>query len=535
MARRIWEILLWSWLTAFLLLCPQQSVPSAFAAGRVAVGAAALPVDLEYGLSADQARDGGELVGETVNLLNGNVIEVSSDLGFASPHRQGLSFARTYNSRSTSSSALGYGWTHTYSVTLETGYAIDSVTYLKVLDQTGRGRYFRESTPGVYQGAFHERTRVQSESGLYVWYLLDGSRYGFSSSGRLLWMDDPVGNRLSLGYDAGDRLATVTDGATGRVLIFGYTAAGLLEKITGPVTGAVADGVWVTFGYDAKNNLSSVTYADGSGFSYDYKDAVDAHNLTRKRNKMTHLLNEWSYDSQDRCLSNFSREGRGVSIEYPGPGEVKVTDAYGKVRSYSIGEAGGRSRILQLAGPTNPPYAQTNAVRWAYDSNLNLTEVELPRGAVNRYGDHDERGNPRTVVLAAGTTKARTISYAFHPRMNALLSRSEVSVLGTGTKVTTWDYDDPQAAGDDPALYNQNPTNLPYRLIEQGRTKNSSGKQHKLYLHHPVHVQQQGTGPQHRWTAERHRRYHQIHLLTHHLGPSEDYPAPYRRHHLWRL
>ena len=68
------------------------------------------------------------------------------------------------------------------------------------------------------------------------------------------------------------------------------------------------------------------------------------------------------------------------------------------------------------------------------------------------------------------------IGYGYHPRLNALLWRSEASVLGTDMKITTWDYDNPQAPGDDPALYNENPTQLPYRLIEQGYTKNSSGK-----------------------------------------------------------
>ena len=475
MARRVWEIWLGSLLMTVLLLGPQQSVPSAGAAD-VAVGTAALPLDLDYGLSAEQAWETGELVGETINLLNGNVIETGSDIGFSSPNRLGLSFARAYNSRSTVVSPLGHGWTHTYSASIETSYSIDSVTYLKILDQTGRGRYFLEDTPGVYRGAFQERTRVQIESGLYVWYLLDGSKYGFSSSGRLLWMDDPVGNRLSLGYDTGNRLMTVTDSSTGRVLTFAYTGAGMLEKISGPVTGAVATGIWVNFGYDGKNNLSSVTYADGSGFSYEYKDPLDVHNLTRKRNKMKHLLNEWGYDGQDRCVSNFSREGRGVDINNVSTEQVDVTDAYGKVRSYSLGTTGGRRRVLQVTGPTNPPYAPANAIRWVYDGNLNLIEVEFPRGVVNRYEDHDERGNPGTMVLADGTSKQRIITYSFHPLLNTVLSRSEASVLGTGTKITTWDYDNPLAPGDDPLLYNQNPTNLPYRLIEQGYTKNSSGK-----------------------------------------------------------
>ena len=155
-------------------------------------------------------------------------------------------------------------------------------------------------------------------------------------------MDDPVGNRLSLGYDTGNRLLTVTDNAQPAECSPSATRRrdfGEDFRVRSP--SAVATGIWVSFGYDAKNNLSSVTYADGSGFSYEYKDPLDIHNLTRKRNKMTHLLNEWGYDGQDRCISHFSRDGRGVSINYVGTEQVDVTDAYGKVRSYSIGSRGG--------------------------------------------------------------------------------------------------------------------------------------------------------------------------------------------------
>ena len=113
-----------SLLMALLLLSPEPPVRSVFAAGKVALGVTAPPLDLDYGLSADQTWEAGELVGETVNLLNGNVIESSSDLGFPSPNRLGLSFARAYNSRSTVFGPLGHGWTHTYSVILETGYSI---------------------------------------------------------------------------------------------------------------------------------------------------------------------------------------------------------------------------------------------------------------------------------------------------------------------------------------------------------------------------------------------------------------------------
>jgi YD repeat-containing protein len=186
-------------------------------------------------------------------------------------------------------------------------------TYLKIVDQTGRAAYFKEETAGVYKGEFNERSQVRAESGEYVWYRLDGSKLGFSAAGQLLWMDDEKDNRLVLGYDIQDRLQTVTDTSSGRELTFNYTSGGLLESISGPVTQGVPSGIWVTYGYDANQNLTSVTYADGSGFNYTYSDPNDVHNLTEKRDKADHLINTWGFDTQDRAVSNFSGQGKGVS------------------------------------------------------------------------------------------------------------------------------------------------------------------------------------------------------------------------------
>jgi len=114
-----------------------------------------LVADADHGLEASWEKDSGELVGQTVNLLNGNVIEGRSDLRLPSPHRLGLSLHSTYNSLSSSCGDMGCGWTHTYSVNLTPSYTIGTEAYLRVIDATGRAHYFHEDTPGVFVGAFH--------------------------------------------------------------------------------------------------------------------------------------------------------------------------------------------------------------------------------------------------------------------------------------------------------------------------------------------------------------------------------------------
>ncbi|MBW2344882.1 MAG: hypothetical protein JRF53_12895, partial [Deltaproteobacteria bacterium] len=96
--------------------------------------------------------------------------------------------------------------------------------------------------------------------------------------------------------------------------------------------------------YDGNNNLTSVTYADGSGFNYTYTDPEDVHNLTEKRDKAGHLLNTWAYNDNDRCIDKFSVQGKGVSISYVSESQVDVTDAYGTLRSYILNSIDGRKR-----------------------------------------------------------------------------------------------------------------------------------------------------------------------------------------------
>ncbi|MHC4674633.1 MAG: DUF6531 domain-containing protein, partial [Planctomycetota bacterium] len=428
-------------------------------------------VDVDLGMAVDEQQGGGGLVGETIRILNGNVVESRTDLSFPSPNSSGLDFEAFYNSRSIVAGALGYGWTHSYEASFSTGYDIDGQNAVKVIGPTGRARFFADTGGDNFTGLWNEKSYVKSESGEYVWYRLDGSRYGFSAEGKLSWIEDEIGNRLNVVYNAQGRIETVTDSAGNRVLTFHYDL-GLLDHIAGPVTAAVAGGIWVSFGYDGNQNLTSVTYADGSGLNYSYTDPQDIHNLTAKRNQANHLISTWAYNDQDLCINNFSRDGTGVGIFYTNPTQVDVTDAYGTQRTYTISNISSRKRVTSMQGLAGAPYDKSNLVRWDYDAQMNLDEVETTGGTIHQYQNHDGRGNPGSVILASGSAPPlqRTITYTYHPGMNVPLTRSEPSVLGAGNKVTIWDYDN-----DGNTTANENPTGKVYRIIEQGFTRDSSG------------------------------------------------------------
>lgn len=474
------------------------------------------PDDIDLGIGQDEQQGGGGLVGETIRVFNGNVVEKRSDLSFSSPNSLGLVFESFYNSRSQKSGIMGYGWTHTYEARLDpsdhtggdpgllkitdsTGRAHyfksmpsehegflgndgeekiigpdDWADLQRVKDYKGRERYFRGSFSRGYEGMFAEKTYVEEGADGYIWHLLDGTMYGFEPSGRLSWIADGKGNRLLLKYDSRSRLQIVIDRSSQRVLEFHYQDIGLLAYVTGPITDAVIDGIWVSYGYDENNNLTSVTYADGSGFDYGYTDANDIHNLTEKRDKAGHLMNTWGYDESDRSVSNFSRDGKGVDIEYVSDSQIEVTDAYDKEREYLLVEVAGRMRVSAIidgiSGSGSMPYSIYNIISWLYDDNMNPEELEFPGGTINRFSDFDERGNPGIITLAADTNIERTIFVTYHPYRNSLLKMTEKSVLGNGNRVTIWDYD--RDYNDTP---NEHPTSFVSRIIQMGYTKNKSG------------------------------------------------------------
>jgi len=418
--------------------------------------------------------------GNPIRIYNGNNIESVLDLHFDSPFAEQFDLRRYYNSRSKVNDLMGYGWTHSYSAKLTPDYYSLS-NYIKILDETGRGVYFVTYGGGHFTGRFKEKSRVELEAGNYIWYRLNGLRFIFNPQGVLIRIEDTLGHTTSLAYNATNRLETVTDEASGRVLTFSYDTNNRVQYIYGPATPAVPSGTpWVTYGYDSSGNLISVAHADGSGFDYQYADPNDENNLTRKLDKVGHFLARWAYDDKDRVVQNETSDGKGVTIDYDTSApDVLVTDAYGVTRTYTVEDfAGGRKRVTHVTGGSGCSTCGQDVIRAQYDSNLRISEKEYASGKIDRFEDYDSQNNPQTIILAAGTDKEKTLRFTYdethYPESKRILTRTETSALDEGSqtrnKITIRDYDN-----DYNATPNENPTPLLSRLIEKGYTKDSSG------------------------------------------------------------
>ncbi len=443
--------------------------------GNAADGCEYIPLDLGRDPKGKINCNNVAEKGDPVSIYTGNLVESEADLDVPSPFAGGLIFKRFYNSRSEVVSPMGYGWTHNYNITLQSVTGVDS-EYLLILDDTGFGRYFKEDpNTGTILPLFQERTNLIARDDTYIWERENGNTYTFDATTRqLLYITDHMGNRRTMVYGTTEPglIETVIDEASGRSLVFAYTD-GFLTSIR-LLSGILDGGIQVAYDYDENKNLTTATFADGSGFVYDYDDADTApfiNNLTKKTDTMGHLLATWVYDDQDRCYRNDTTDGRGVTIDYDTIANAAVvTDAYGVSRTYQFTAIKGRRRIFGVTGDSGCAGCVEEPIRWEYDEHLNVIEMEYANGRIDLFSDFDDRGNAGRTVRAAGTGDEKEVISIWHPTLNKPLTRIEQSVLASGNKMTTWDYDDD---GDD--IANEDPTPLVHRLIVGGFTQDASG------------------------------------------------------------
>ena len=424
---------------------------------------------------------------DPINIGIGNLYQAETDFSF--PTVKGFfGFKRAYNSRSASDGVLGFGCTHNYSASVVTDYNEDK--HLKIQRGDGGVTKFTQSIPAVYPNTDNIEViqyRSLSDPASYVFeyksydasggtvtgwkqHRPDGAEYHFNADGKLVKItaDSSVTDLTYLN----DQLHTVTDNATGRIITFIYDNS-RIDKIAGPVTEAVPDGIWVDYDY-VNGNITEVTYPDGSGHIYEYDDPGDEHNLTAKKDKTGRQLSSWTYDAHDRAYINTAYDGRGGSIEYQAGSKVKVTDAYGVERTYTYKIINGQVMVTDVEGePDCTGCVNGTPIRYEHDLDMNVTEKEYANGRIDKFEDFDARGNARTVRYAAGDPDERVVYKTWHPSLNSVLSRREAGLL-QGDKETIYDYDDPDADGDTDAP-NENPTLHKYRRIEKGFTQNANG------------------------------------------------------------
>jgi len=244
---------------------------------------------------------------------------------------------------------------------------------------------------------------------------------------RVSAISDPDGKSMTFTYDTttGNTKGTlkkVTD-AYGRHYDFSYstTTPALITKITDS-----SDGRYVIYGYDSSNNLVSFTDAGttalpGKTEYYDYALAGDPsgqaglHEIRRVRNPLNQTVIESDYDSLGRV--NVQRlqgdSAKATTLLYADRATIStVSTGVGNppaVTQYFYDDRGRSAAVLNPDGfstswiydsqdrVTSKTSGANETTGYHYDTNGNLTQIDLPRGGGSTTIQYDSL-NRKTVV-----------------------------------------------------------------------------------------------------------------------------------------
>ena len=318
-----------------------------------------------------------------VNLNNGNLAVSTVDASLSGKGHP-ITVARTYNSRSAKKGLLGNGWQlNTEMRMVFKGDPTDGGV-MTFVDADGTEHIF------TYMGAEGEWNKPPGFEGTlyYANYFTDillydkaNNEYSFNkTTGRLSKTKDKNGNTTSYSYNTDGTVKSITD-ASGRSVQFAYEN-GKLKTITGneitkvqytytadnltkveavSSTGTILTAV--TYGYDANNNLTSVTDIKNrtSEIAYTADDRVSSFTEKVTDNGVLNTLTtKYSYNR----------------VDYDSVITTK-TDPKGTVTRFHTNDAGNIVKVEENYNATSETAEKTHQMTW--DQNNLLTEIIDPR------------------------------------------------------------------------------------------------------------------------------------------------------------
>ena len=383
----------------------------------------------------------GPTKGNPCNVATGDKVQAEHDGSGALP------LNRTYHSinQLDIQSKMGFGWIHNYSARLiTTGSqltgAVRASGYAEPLYKRPNTNNFVSRTGSGVQ--------VEPNGSGWVLYQTDGSKENYDATGRLISLVDKAGNVTTLAYDSLSGLLTQVTDAFGHSLTFSYDIS--LQYLLSITDGA---GQAIQYGYTG-NNLTRVTYPDGSYRSYHYENASFPNHLTGITDENGSRYATYAYDTLGRAVSTeHAGSAEKVTLQYNADGTTTVTDAVGQqeVFTFSVNGPG----IRDVTGIAKGGVQTSNTYTVLAENpqhRVSQSTDELGRQTTFTYDTH----HLISKTEAAGTAQARTTTYQYLSEYNNLPTLiSSPSVYGTAQKQKSITYSTAQ---------------LPTQITESGYT-----------------------------------------------------------------
>ncbi len=333
------------------------------------------------------------------------------DVAFAEPGLP-LTFARTFSQSIVGRNHvgnLGYGWVSNWDVSA----GIDNTTGNIFITEGALKREFVLQKDGTYQGVGADHAALTFSSGILTLRELDGTVTSFLEDGRLDYVADPNGNRITAGYT--DNRLTSLSHSNGDQLLFTYNPQGRLASVTDPA------GRTATYSYDAAGEHLLVASVPRGIYAYSYVTGQG----TAEENALalatypdgSHLAN--TYDIHGR-LTGMDDGSNPVTFAYLSPGGYTITDGSGATSQVLIDITGQPAAIKDALG---------NLRKITYDNNGQPVLSVAPDGAAAKTS-YDNNGNAAGLVDPLGNS----VRANYDPQFNGLQTFQDP--LGATTNFT---------------------------------------------------------------------------------------------------
>ncbi|MGN0505028.1 MAG: S8 family serine peptidase, partial [Lachnospiraceae bacterium] len=339
---------------------------------------------------------GGEMYnqasgGDPVNVITGNFYMSLTDLYFAGIGDSPVAITRSYNSLDTGSGLFGKGWSFSY----ESSLSVVSSSRVKVTYADGRILVFQKNG-NSYTAEATKDILIKNGDGTWSLATEEKKTWNYSSTGKLLFIADRNGNKITFTYGSNGSLTKIT-GSDG-IAVTVTCQNGRISKLTDPF------GRTVTYAYDSQNRLIKVSGETCGTMSYTY----DSHGITSVTdgNGATYLTNK--YDSRGRVVLQTDEDGNRTRFVYDDEAQENscILENSGNVTRYRYND---KLYVIRIN------YADGSYEKYAYDSDGNRTMARAKSGYVTRY-TYDENGNMLSCTNALGETAA----FAYDERNNLI-------------------------------------------------------------------------------------------------------------------
>lgn len=223
-----------------------------------------------------------------VELSGGNFVYLQDDISLPAPQLP-INISRTYNSKGTETTSMGYGWRQAYDMYIsefeDNVYYVDDSNALYTFEKKDEKYVCKENTElsleiddDVLSKKIEKNNKVIENLELDVYYKIsdkDGSNYRFDDCGRLLLIEESNGTFVYIKYNNKNGRIDSVNTSKGQVARYSYTEKGLISRI---VAAPDSDKSY-SYEYQYENNkLIKATFVGTNGNKIDYKYVYNSEN-----------------------------------------------------------------------------------------------------------------------------------------------------------------------------------------------------------------------------------------------------------------